>query len=131
MAEVQKQRGRVGLLDGNGVDDNARYHGEYGRQQQLDEGDAPIAPPVDGVLDEHGVESLKCQRRGARTPAELNAEYCTITIIIIIIIISIYHTRTEHKTQKLNSVNKSTEGYQKGYSSLNWPPMLIKQSYLT
>jgi len=127
MAEVQKQRGRVGLLDGNGVDDNARDHGEYGRQQQLDEGDAPIAPPVDGVLDEHGVESLKCQRRGARTPAELNAEYCTI----IIIIISIYHTRTEHKIQKLNGVNKSMEGYQRRYSSLNWPPMLIKQNYLT
>jgi len=104
MAKVETQRGRIGLLDGNGVDDNARDHGEYGRQQQLDEGDAPIAPPVDGVLHEHGVESLKCQRRGARTPAELNAEYCTI--IIIIIIISIYHTRTEHKTQKLNTVIK-------------------------
>ena len=100
MAEVEKQRGRVGLLDGNGVDDNARDHGEYGRQQQLDEGDAPIAPPVDGVLHEHGVESLKCQRRGARTPAELNAEYCTITTTTIII--SIYSSLPELNTKRRN-----------------------------
>jgi len=51
-------------------------------------------------------------------------------IIIIIIIIFIYRTRAEHKIQKLNSVYKSTEGYQRSYSSLTWPPMLIKQNYL-
>jgi len=44
----------------------------------------------------------------------------------IIIIIFIYHTRTEHKIQKLNSVNESMEGYQRSYSSLNWLPILIK-----
>jgi len=46
----------------------------------------------------------------------------------IIIITFIYHTRTGHIIQKLNSVNKSIwEGYQRSYSSPNWPPMLIKQ----
>jgi len=50
---------------------------------------------------------------------------------IVIIIIFIYHIRTEHKIQKLNSVNESMEGYQRSYSSLNWPPVLIKQNYLT
>jgi len=49
----------------------------------------------------------------------------------IIIIIFIYHTRTEHKIQKLNSVNESMEGYQRSYSSLNWLPILIKRNYLT
>jgi len=29
------------------------------------------------------------------------------------------------------SVHKSMEGYQRSYISLNWPPMLIKQYYLT
>ena len=53
-----------------------------------------------------------------------------IIIIIIVIIIFIYRTRAEHKIQKLNSVYKSTEGYQRSYSSLTWPPMLIKQNYL-
>jgi len=51
-------------------------------------------------------------------------------IIIIIIIIFIYRTRAEHKIQKLNSVYKSTKGCQRSYSSLTWPPMLIKQNYL-
>ena len=50
---------------------------------------------------------------------------------IVIIIIFIYHIRTEHKIQKLNSVNESMEGYQRSYSSLNWPPVLIKRNYLT
>jgi len=52
-------------------------------------------------------------------------------VIIIIIIIFIYHTRTEHKIPKLNSVHKNMEGYHRSYSSLNWPPMLIKENYLT
>ena len=47
---------------------------------------------------------------------------------IVIIIIFIYHIRTEHKIQKLNSVNESMEGYQRSYSSLNWPPMLINKT---
>jgi len=33
--------------------------------------------------------------------------------LIDIIIIFVYHTRTEHKLQKLNSVHKSMTGYQK------------------
>ena len=33
--------------------------------------------------------------------------------LIDIIIIFVYHTRSEHKLQKLNSVHKSMEGYQK------------------
>ena len=33
--------------------------------------------------------------------------------LIDITIMFIYHTRTEHKLQKLNSVHKSMEGYQK------------------
>ena len=45
------------------------------------------------------------------------------------IIIFIYNTRTEHKIQKLNSVNqKYGRLYQRSYSSFNWPPMLIKQN---
>ena len=54
-----------------------------------------------------------------------------IIIIIIVIIIFIYHSRTEQKIQKLNSVHKSMEGYQRSYSSLNWPSILVKQRYLT
>jgi len=50
---------------------------------------------------------------------------------IFVIIVFIYHTGTEHKIQKLNPVNKSMEGYQRSYSSLNWPPMPTKQNYLT
>ena len=49
--------------------------------------------------------------------------------LIDVIIIFIYHTRTEHNLQKLNSVHKSMESYQRSYSSLNWPPTLIKQNY--
>ena len=54
-----------------------------------------------------------------------------LVTIIIITIIFIYHTITEHKIQKLNSVYKSMEDYQRSYSSLNWTPTLIKQKYLT
>jgi len=57
-------------------------------------------------------------------------QYIIIIIIIIIIVVFIYHTRTEHKIQKFNSVNKSMKGYQRSCSSLNWPPMLIKQNHL-
>jgi len=63
--------------------------------------------------------------------ASLPAFHLDDFIIIIIIIIFIYHIRTKHKTQKLNSVHKSMLGYQRSYSSLNWPSMLIKQNYLT
>jgi len=52
-----------------------------------------------------------------------------VLLLVIIIIVFIYHTRIERKIQKLNSVNKSMEGYQRSYSSMNWPPMLIKQNY--
>jgi len=52
-----------------------------------------------------------------------------VLLLVIIIIVFIYHTRIERKIQKLNGVNKSIEGYQRSYSSMNWPPMLIKQNY--
>jgi len=64
-------------------------------------------------------------------PWEINDILKAFVIIIIIIITFIYRSRTEQKMQKLNGVNKRMEGYQRIYSSLKWPPMLIKQNYLT
>ena len=74
--EAQQQRRRVDRLRSDGQHGGEpEQRQEYG-QQQLDQRQDAAAPRVDGVLDEHRVEPLKCQRRRAAPSPEPHAENC-------------------------------------------------------
>jgi len=60
MAEIEGQRRGI-FVGGERKHDQTGEDGEYDGQQQLDECDDSIAPCVNGVLDEHRVETLHGQ----------------------------------------------------------------------